>query len=188
MSNPDEWPLPTYNCGSSKHLHAIGVIANRFNTLERGMFDLYSLYTQGRLARELSDFFFLALNERTRMQALEKLVHTYEKRRKAREFFDSLRLFWVVLGSEESNYPRRILPANVRGQSARNLSGKTKKQTIGRAGISEIHSSWITRDRGQNSRRGTALRGVSDLFAAARHSSEEMARIDEDRGACLIAK
>ncbi len=90
MSNPDEWPLPTYNCGSSKHLHAIGVIANRFNALERGMFDLYSLYTQGRLARELSDFFFLALNERTRMQALKKLVHTYEKRRRAREFFDSL--------------------------------------------------------------------------------------------------
>src|SRR5262249_37745870 len=70
--------------------HAIAVIANRFNALERGMFDLYSLYLQGRLTRELSDFFFLALNERTRAEALEKVIHAYEKRRKAREFFDSL--------------------------------------------------------------------------------------------------
>jgi hypothetical protein len=81
MSNPDEWPLPAYDCGSPKHLHAIGVIANRFNALERGMFDLYLLYTQGRLTRELSEFFFLALNERTRTQALEKAHLQMERRR-----------------------------------------------------------------------------------------------------------
>jgi len=58
----DTWPLPAYDCGPTKHLHAIGVIANRFNSFERGMFDLYSMYTEKRFTRELSDFLFLALN------------------------------------------------------------------------------------------------------------------------------
>jgi hypothetical protein len=86
----DTWPLPAYDCGPIKHLHAIGVIANRFNSFERGMFDLYSMYTEKRFTRELSDFLFLALNERTRAEALTKVVHAFEKSRKALAFFDSL--------------------------------------------------------------------------------------------------
>jgi hypothetical protein len=86
----DTWPLPAYSCGPTKHLHAIGVIANRFNALERGMFDLYLLYTEKRFGREVSEFFYLSLNERTRAEALERVVHAYEKNRKVLAFFDSL--------------------------------------------------------------------------------------------------
>ncbi len=33
----DIWPLPTYNPGSQKHLHALGVIAVTFAALERNI-------------------------------------------------------------------------------------------------------------------------------------------------------
>jgi hypothetical protein len=91
MTDPfDTWPRPVYHAGPTKHLHAIGVIASCFNSFERNLFDLYRFYLEKHLTRDLCEFFYLSLNERTRAEALEKVVHAYEKDPNVLDFFDSL--------------------------------------------------------------------------------------------------
>jgi hypothetical protein len=90
----DTWPLPKYSVGPEKHLHAIGVISNCFNAFERGMFDLYRHYFEKHAPQELSEFLYLALNERTRAKAIDMVVHAYEADQKVLTFFDSLATYF----------------------------------------------------------------------------------------------
>lgn len=86
----DTWPKPSYDVGPEAHLHAVGVIAVCYNAFERGLLDLYRQYMDDRVPGEVSEFFYLSLNERARAEALEVVVHACEKDPMVVEFFDSL--------------------------------------------------------------------------------------------------
>jgi hypothetical protein len=82
MSNPEEdiWPLPDYNPGPPKHLHALGVISTCYNAFEDGMFRLYLHHPDNlKLPRKLAEQFYLSLNEQQRLVAIKTIFDEYEK-------------------------------------------------------------------------------------------------------------
>jgi hypothetical protein len=67
----DTWPMPKYNPGQPKHLHALGVIAVQFAQLERSVESLYHAEAwRKKLPDELIDLYFYSLNEEKRIEAI----------------------------------------------------------------------------------------------------------------------
>ena len=87
----DRWPLPKYNPGDRKHLHALGVIAITFATLERSL-DLHFLGMAKRkkMPKKLSLLYYFNLNEEKRIEATRSIFEEYEKDKKVRELMDNL--------------------------------------------------------------------------------------------------
>jgi hypothetical protein len=81
MSDPDDrWPLPHYSAGPRDHLHAFGVISTMFNGLEDTMFALFRHHLDAlKVSFNLSEFFWLSLNERQRPEALKMVFANCEK-------------------------------------------------------------------------------------------------------------
>lgn len=75
----DTWPLPTYNPGQPKHLHALGVIAVLFAQLERSVESLYHAEAQRRnVPQDLIDLYFYTLNEEKRLEAIRLIYGDYK--------------------------------------------------------------------------------------------------------------
>jgi hypothetical protein len=81
MSDPeDNWPLPNYSAGPPKHLHAFGVISTVYNAFEEGMFLLYRHHLDlFKVPYELSEFFYLSLNDNQRLVAIQKVFYECDK-------------------------------------------------------------------------------------------------------------
>ena len=75
----DKWPQH-YNPGDPKHLHALGVIAITFASLERNL-DLHFLVMAKRkkMPRRLSFLYYFNLNEEKRIEAIRMIFEEYEK-------------------------------------------------------------------------------------------------------------
>jgi len=73
-----EWPAH-YNPGSHKHLHALGVIAVEFASLERSLDTLYANRARKEnFPEELTDLFYFTLNEEKRIEAIRTIFRTRE--------------------------------------------------------------------------------------------------------------
>lgn len=81
MDDPeDTWPLPKYNAGLPKHLHALGVISIIFAQLERSIDFLYAFHPrQQKLPDALINLYYYNLNEEKRIGAVREVFKTYEK-------------------------------------------------------------------------------------------------------------
>jgi hypothetical protein len=76
----DTWPLPKYNPGAHKHLHALGVIAITFAAFERSIDSLYDFHPrQQKLPDELVSLYYFSLNEEKRINAVREIFSAYEK-------------------------------------------------------------------------------------------------------------
>ncbi len=76
----DSWPLPDYDPGPPKHLHALGAISIVFNSFEESMFGLYRHHLDlNKVPYELSDFIHVSLNDDLRLKLLKIVFDKYEK-------------------------------------------------------------------------------------------------------------
>jgi hypothetical protein len=75
----DNWPLPDYNPGPPKHLHALGVISIAFNSFEASMFGLYRHHLDlNKVPYEFTDFIHVSLNDHLRLNLLKIVFEKYE--------------------------------------------------------------------------------------------------------------
>ena len=76
----DTWPLPNYNPGQPRHLHAVGVIAILFAQLERSIESLYQAEAwRKKMPDDLTNLYFYTLNEEKRIQAIGLIYGAYKK-------------------------------------------------------------------------------------------------------------
>jgi hypothetical protein len=76
----DTWPLPSYNPGQPKHLHAVGVIAVVFAQLERSVESFYHAEAwRKKMPNELTNLYFYSLNEEKRIDAIRQIYTGYKK-------------------------------------------------------------------------------------------------------------
>jgi hypothetical protein len=79
-NDEDTWPIPRYNPGRSKHLHALGVIAVTFASFERSVDFLYvNLAREQHMPKELFSLYYFSLNEEKRIEAIRLVFKTFEK-------------------------------------------------------------------------------------------------------------
>jgi hypothetical protein len=77
----DMWPLPEYNPGQHKHLHAVGVIAVEFAQLERSVESLYHAEAwRKKMPDDLTNLYFYTLNEEKRIEAIRQIYSGYNKK------------------------------------------------------------------------------------------------------------
>lgn len=75
----DKWPLPVFNPGDTKALHAVGVIALTFVQFERGVESLFLHHpAQHDVSMDLLHRDFYALNEKKRARAVRKFYQDSE--------------------------------------------------------------------------------------------------------------
>jgi hypothetical protein len=80
VESQDTWPLPDYNPGQPKHLHAVGVIAVVFAQLERSVESLYHAEAlRKKMPDDLTNLYFYTLNEEKRIQAIRQIYNGYNK-------------------------------------------------------------------------------------------------------------
>ena len=79
----DSWPLPNYDPGKPKHLHAVGVISMNYNAFERTLYSLYRLHLdRKKIPLRLGELYYFTLNEQSRLAAIERyLMNTKETKR-----------------------------------------------------------------------------------------------------------
>jgi hypothetical protein len=74
----DTWPMPKYNPGQPKHLHALGVIALQFAQFERSVESLYHAEAwRKKIPDDLIDLYFYSLNEEKRIEAIRLIYAGY---------------------------------------------------------------------------------------------------------------
>jgi hypothetical protein len=78
MSN-DNWPMPAFDAGDSKHLHALGVIAVAFVQFERSVESLFLHHpANSAVPFDLLDRYFFALSEDHRVAVTRKFYSDRE--------------------------------------------------------------------------------------------------------------
>ncbi len=94
MSDKDEkdtWPIPKYNLGSKKHLHALGVISVGFSSFERAVEALYQHHPRlQKMPDELINLYYFSLNDEKRIQAVRSIFKCFEKDEKVVAAVDNL--------------------------------------------------------------------------------------------------
>ena len=91
MSDSEEsWPLPNYDPGKPKHLHAVGVISMNYNAFERTLYSLYRLHLdRKKIPLRLGELYYFTLNEQSRLAAIRAVFDEYERNEKVREVAES---------------------------------------------------------------------------------------------------
>jgi hypothetical protein len=80
VDSEDTWPLPKYNPGPAKHLHALGVIATIYTAFQRGMDELYKFHPRRQnVPDRLINLYYYGLNEEARISAVTEAFAEYEK-------------------------------------------------------------------------------------------------------------
>jgi hypothetical protein len=81
MPDLDTWPMPLYNVGPSKHLHAIGVMCACFNAFEESMFHLFAFHLGGTagLPLELIEQTYFQYDDARRLKAIKSIFEKYEQ-------------------------------------------------------------------------------------------------------------
>jgi hypothetical protein len=76
----DTWPSPHYNPGSSKHVHALGVISVCYCAFERGVDGLFELpLIKQNPPKKLIDTYYFGLSEEKRISAIRDVFNDYEQ-------------------------------------------------------------------------------------------------------------
>lgn len=82
----DSWPMPDYNPGPKKHLHAVGVLSACYNSFEDSLFRLYQHHPMMlKLPTELTHLYYTRLSEKERGTAINITFKSYEKEETVRE-------------------------------------------------------------------------------------------------------
>src|SRR6266446_8933029 len=75
----DNWPLPNFDAGDAKHLHAVGVISLTFVQFERGIEDLFLHHpAQSQMPADLVQRYYYSLNEEQRIKTTRRFYQDYE--------------------------------------------------------------------------------------------------------------
>jgi hypothetical protein len=95
MTKPThDWPLPRYDPGPKDHLHALGVIAITFASLQANLDILYfNCANRGKLPRKLAELYYFSLDEQKRIEAIKTIFRSYETDLLVIETVDNLLLY-----------------------------------------------------------------------------------------------
>ena len=76
----DNWPMPGFDAGNPKHLHAVGVIALTFTQFERSV-DLMFLHhpANSEMPFDLRERNYFALSEGQRVAAIRNFYSNHER-------------------------------------------------------------------------------------------------------------
>jgi hypothetical protein len=91
----DDWPLPDYNPGPQKHLHALGAISTVYNTFESRLFSLFAhhLDKQG-VSRKISSAFYFQGSETQRIENIKLVFDECEKEQPVKDAVLKLMLYF----------------------------------------------------------------------------------------------
>jgi hypothetical protein len=79
MMSHDNWPMPGFDAGDPKHLHAVGVIAVTFVQFERSVESLFLHHpANSAVPFDLLDRYFFALSEDQRVAVTRKFYSEHE--------------------------------------------------------------------------------------------------------------
>jgi len=68
-NSEDNWPLPDYNPGPQKHLHALGAISTSFNKFETSLFHVFAHHLRKRkVSNKIIDAFYFQGSENQRLE------------------------------------------------------------------------------------------------------------------------
>lgn len=128
-STEDTWPAPVYDSGPPKHVHAIGVIALTYATLQDSMDRLFLTKAQSEWAEK----YYYLLSEDNRSDAVKKIfkddgTDVVEAIGNLVEYFDWSRACRNILLHAES-YPSGLVPFpdGALGLSKRSKKGSTER-------------------------------------------------------------
>jgi len=74
--DPDIWPLPAYEVGQPKHIHALGVASARYNMLEFALLCL--MFDYCGMANETTQYLFANMSNSLRLQLLARCAEDRE--------------------------------------------------------------------------------------------------------------
>jgi hypothetical protein len=76
----DNWPMPDYSVGPTKHLHAVGVITTLYNSFESSVSVFFRHHLDLlKVPQKVTEFMFHELNEQKRLEALGLVFTNCEK-------------------------------------------------------------------------------------------------------------
>jgi hypothetical protein len=76
----DNWPMPDYSVGPTKHLHAVGVITTLYNSFESSVCVFFRHHLDLlKVPQKVTEFMFHELNEQKRLEALRLVFTNCEK-------------------------------------------------------------------------------------------------------------
>lgn len=79
----DIWPLPRFDIGQPKHMHALGIVAATYNQMEFSLFCLLLDYTG--LSSETTQWLVANTSNNTRLELLRRCIDEKELDQQARE-------------------------------------------------------------------------------------------------------
>jgi hypothetical protein len=92
----DSWPLPEYNPGPQKHLHALGAISTNYNRFEARLFVLFAHHFDlKKVPRKITDALYFQANETQRLKNIELAFAECEKEQAVRECVTKLMLYFT---------------------------------------------------------------------------------------------
>jgi hypothetical protein len=90
MNDPeDTWPLPEYNPGAPRHLHALGVIAVTYASFERSIDSLYTFHPSNQNSQK-GQSKYLGMNVAKRIKAVRETFERFENETAVRSAVDNL--------------------------------------------------------------------------------------------------
>jgi hypothetical protein len=91
----DCWPLPEYNPGPQKHLHALGAISTNYNKFESRLFVLFAHHLDAKhVPRKITDALYYQGSETQRLENIELVFAECEKEQAVRERVSKLMLYF----------------------------------------------------------------------------------------------
>src|ERR1700738_353697 len=87
VANPeDNWPLPDYNPGPQKHLHALGAISTSFNEFETSLFHVFAHHLRKRgVPEKVIDAFYFQGSESQRLENIKLIFAECESEAPVRD-------------------------------------------------------------------------------------------------------
>jgi len=130
----DKWPLPDYNPGPPKHLHAIGVISMNYNAYERAIYSLYTFHLYRKdVPAQIIEHYFFNLSERLQLDAIRQVFLGYERSKKVLAVLESnLKYFdwcWHVRNSVLHSYRHQSLIGDPEGSDSIQLVKRRGKKS-----------------------------------------------------------
>src|SRR5258706_11597228 len=149
VDDEDNWPLPEYNPGPQKHLHALGAISTNFNEFETRLFGLFAHHLDvKKVPRKVIDALYFQASEAQRLENIKLVYRECEADEPVRECVSRLVLYfkWCSDTRNALVHSRHDPPFFGHDQNTLHLTKRVKK----------------TSERGFLKLKLTTLRNVAD--------------------------
>jgi hypothetical protein len=126
----DSWPLPEYDPGPQKHLHALGVISTNYNAFETQLFELFAHHLDARkVPRKITDAVYFQASETKRLENINLVFAECEKEQAVKKCVEKLMLYfqWCYETRNHLLHSRHAPPLFGGDERALHLAKRVKK-------------------------------------------------------------